>query len=79
MHSHPAHLTTAARRALARGVLAMTLAAGSTQAATPPPYLDTQRAFDARATDLVSRMTLEQKAAQMQNDAPAIARLHVPA
>ena len=79
MHSHPAHLTTAARRALARGVLlAIALAAGSTHAAMPPPYLDTQRALGARAADLVSRMTLEEKAAQMQNAAPAIPRLQVP-
>ena len=32
-----------------------------------------------RAADLVSRMTLEEKAAQLGNDAPAIPRLNVPA
>jgi beta-glucosidase len=32
-----------------------------------------------RAADLVARMTLAEKVAQMQNDAPAIARLHIPA
>ncbi|NJC31970.1 beta-glucosidase [Xanthomonas arboricola] len=79
MHSHPAHRATAPRRPPARGLLlAMALAATGTQAATPPPYLDTQRPFDARAADLVSRMTLEEKAAQMQNAAPAIPRLQVP-
>lgn len=44
-----------------------------------PIYRDTQRSFDERAADLVSRMTLEEKAAQMQNAAPAIERLGVPA
>ncbi len=44
-----------------------------------PPYRDTQRSFEERAADLVSRMTLEEKAAQMQNGAPAIERLGVPA
>ncbi|MCC8620827.1 glycoside hydrolase family 3 protein [Xanthomonas vesicatoria] len=58
----------------------MALAAGNTQAATPPPpYLDTQLPFETRAADLVSRMTLEEKAAQMQNAAPAIPRLQLPA
>lgn len=44
-----------------------------------PVYQDTQRSFEERAADLVSRMTLEEKAAQMQNAAPAIPRLGVPA
>ncbi|APO95704.1 glucan 1,4-alpha-glucosidase [Xanthomonas vesicatoria] len=80
MHSHPTRLT-APRRAPAAGLLlAIALAAGNTQAATPPPpYLDTQLPFETRAADLVSRMTLEEKAAQMQNAAPAIPRLQLPA
>ncbi|MGD4887900.1 glycoside hydrolase family 3 N-terminal domain-containing protein, partial [Xanthomonas citri pv. citri] len=66
-------------RSLAQGVLlALGCATGAAHAATPP-YLDTQRSFEARAADLVSRMTLEEKAAQMQNAAPAIPRLQVPA
>src|SRR6185503_13911936 len=35
--------------------------------------------FEARARDLVSRMSLAEKVSQMQNDAPAIPRLGVPA
>ncbi len=42
------------------------------------PYLDQSLAFEARAKDLVSRMTLEEKVAQMNDVAPAIPRLGVP-
>lgn len=60
--------------------LAGTHAAGDTAATSADaPWLDTGRGFEARAADLVSRMTLEEKAAQMQNAAPAIERLGVPA
>ena len=47
--------------------------------AQPPAYLDLERPFEERATDLVSRMTLDEKIAQLMNDAPAIPRLGVPA
>jgi len=40
---------------------------------------DTERTFEERAAELVSRMTLEEKALQMQNSAPAIPRLGIPA
>ncbi|GAB3049957.1 glycoside hydrolase family 3 protein [Stenotrophomonas tumulicola] len=43
------------------------------------PWLDGDASFEQRASALVARMTLEEKAAQMQNDAPAIERLGVPA
>lgn len=43
-----------------------------------PIYQNPQRSFEERAADLVSRMTLEEKVAQMQNAAPAIPRLGVP-
>ncbi|MDR0543367.1 MAG: glycoside hydrolase family 3 C-terminal domain-containing protein, partial [Dysgonamonadaceae bacterium] len=42
-------------------------------------YQDIRLSFEERAADLVSRMTLEEKVAQMQNQAPAIERLGVPA
>ena len=54
------------------------LRAAETQGAQPL-YQDTRRGFEERAADLVSRMTLEEKAAQMQNGAPAIERLGLPA
>jgi len=47
--------------------------------APKPPYLDPARTAEARARDLVSRMSLDQKVRQMQNGAPAIPELGVPA
>jgi beta-glucosidase len=43
------------------------------------PFRDTSLSFEERAQDLVSRLTLEEKIAQMQNNAPAIERLGIPA
>ncbi len=54
-------------------MLASTLAAGQEL------YRNPDAALEARVADLVSRMTLEEKVAQMQNAAPAIPRLGVPA
>ena len=47
--------------------------------AADPVYKDLNRTFEERAADLVSRMTLEEKVSQLQNDAAAIPRLDVPA
>jgi beta-glucosidase len=44
-----------------------------------PVYLDPSQPVDARVDDLVSRMTLEEKASQLVNQARAIPRLQVPA
>jgi beta-glucosidase len=55
------------------------LFATSSAWAAEPVYKDLGRSFEERAADLVSRMTLEEKVAQLQNDAPAIPRLDVPA
>jgi beta-glucosidase len=43
------------------------------------PYLNPNLSPERRASDLVSRMTLEEKVLQMQSTAPAIPRLGVPA
>jgi beta-glucosidase len=48
-------------------------------AAQTPPYLNSDLSPEARAADLVSRMTLDEKVLQMQNGAPAIDRLNIPA
>jgi beta-glucosidase len=42
------------------------------------PYWDTSLSAEERVSDLVSRMTLEEKISQMRYDAPAIERLAVP-
>ena len=63
-------------------VAALFVAAASVAAQAPrppPPYRDDSRSFEQRAADLVARMSLPEKIAQMQNDAPAIPRLGVPA
>src|SRR5499427_7158732 len=49
--------------------------AGSTR----PPYMDPGLPIDQRVNDLVSRMTVEEKASQMQDVAKAIPRLGIPA
>ena len=58
------------------GLFAQTAAA---QGAASPGYLDTNLTPEQRATDLVHRMTLAEKATQMQNNSAAVPRLNVPA
>ena len=48
------------------------------QEAAKPAYLDTSLPPEKRAADLVSRMTLEEKATQLVNQARAIPRLNIP-
>ena len=43
------------------------------------PFLNPELSVEERVNDLISRMTLEEKIAQLQHDAPAIERLGVPA
>jgi len=43
------------------------------------PYMDASLPIDQRVDDLVSRMTLEEKASQLVNQARAIPRLNIPA
>jgi beta-glucosidase len=59
--------------ALVRPVHAQNAAKGAV-----PTYGDPSVATDKRVDDLVSRMTLEEKALQMQHTAPAIPRLGIP-
>jgi beta-glucosidase len=49
------------------------------QNAQKPAYLDPSQPAEQRAADLVERMTLEEKASQLVNQARAIPRLNVPA
>ena len=62
-------LATAALGALASPALPQVAA---------PPYLNRSLPPEQRAADLVARMTLDEKAHQAGNDAPAIPRLGVP-
>ncbi|QIK77543.1 glycoside hydrolase family 3 protein [Sphingomonas piscis] len=67
-------------RLLAAGVIASVIqisAAGGQQTASVP-YRNLALSPEQRAADLVSRMTLEEKAAQAGHTAPAIKRLGVP-
>jgi beta-glucosidase len=61
-------------------LLAVALSLRGGQApAVPAPYLNPDLPAEQRAKDLVSRMTLDQKVRQMQNNAPAIPELKVAA
>ncbi len=54
---------------------------GAIFACSPPvefPYQDTRLAFEERAKDLVSRMTVEEKVSQLTNAAAAVERLGIP-
>jgi len=66
---------------MSRTFLALTLSgvffAGALQAQTPM-YLDPDQPVEARARDLVSKMTLEEKVSQMVHNAAAVERLQVP-
>jgi beta-glucosidase len=61
-------------------VLMALFCAGTTAIAqNKPAYLDPSLPAERRAADLVKRMTLEEKASQLVNQARAIPRLGVPA
>lgn len=53
--------------------------ANSKKNVTTLPFLNPDLPLEARVSDLVSRLTLEEKIGQLMNDAPAIDRLGVPA
>jgi beta-glucosidase len=59
--------------------LALAAQAACARGAEMPPYLDTHLTAEQRAADLVGRMTLAEKASEMQNNSAAVPRLNVPA
>ncbi len=67
------------RKIAAFAVAAVAAAATGSAQVVSPPYLDPERPLETRLTDLVGRMTLEEKVAQLSSTAPAIDRLSVPA
>jgi beta-glucosidase len=60
-------------------LLVPTLQNAGAQTAETFPYLNPQLSPEQRATDLVRRMTLAEKASEMQNNSAAVPRLNVPA
>ena len=58
---------------------AVSVPSAMAQEASTPPYLNPALPPEVRAKDLVSRMTLEEKASQLVNQARAIPELKVPA
>ena len=71
------HNTKSSMTKLGYGLAALLMAAPTLGA--EPTFRDLDKPFEERAADLVSRMTLEEKVAQLGNNAPAIPRLGVPA
>src|SRR5215213_1820473 len=68
-----------ARRWILLSWMLSVLVAGRAGAQQTPPYLDPDLPIERRVDDLVGRMTLEEKALQMIDNAPAIPRLGIPA
>jgi beta-glucosidase len=56
----------------------LTASAALAQTASAPAYLDPSKPIAVRVDDLISRMTLEEKASQLVNQTRAIPRLQVP-
>ena len=63
----------------AAGILLFGAANAWTQDTATPAYLDTSLSAEARASDLVRRMTIEEKVTQLTNQSRAIPRLNIPA
>ena len=59
--------------------LVLSLAHSAAQTTSNAVYLDPSQPLNVRVDDLISRMTLEEKATQLVNQARAIPRLQVPA
>src|SRR5947209_3418975 len=61
------------------GASSLSAQTAANTSAARPAYLDPSLPLEQRVNDLVSRMTLEEKVSQMQDVAPAIPRLSIPA
>ena len=72
--------TTATQVTLTKrmGWLAASLLLAAPVLAQEPAYRDPGKSFEDRAADLVSRMTLDEKISQVQNNAAGIPRLDIP-
>ena len=67
-----------AAAALLGGTVLAVAAPAAPLCAQVPAYQDTSLAFERRATDLVARMTLDEKVSQLIDAAAAVPRLQVP-
>ena len=65
-------------RNILQSVIVFILLLAACAAQNKPLYLDPSQPIDARVDDLIKRMTLEQKATQVVNQARAIPELQVP-
>ncbi len=65
--------------AMAAVLISGAVSVATATAQSRPAYQDTSLAPEQRATDLVHRLTLEEKASQLVNQARAIPRLDIPA
>ncbi len=63
---------------LALVIFVLTIIVGCRQKEQDPGYKNTSLSFEERVIDLVSRMTLEEKVAQLNSIVPAIERLDIP-
>lgn len=70
---------TASTRPAATSTIAATPTTPATLPAQPEIYANPAFSFAERVSDLVNRMTLEEKVSQMGNESPAIERLGIPA
>ena len=61
------------------GFTLLTAVAQNTEPSGNPPYLNPSLPINVRVDDLISRMTLEEKASQLVNESREIPRLKVPA
>src|SRR5438132_5451199 len=66
-------------QAVLTGCMALVVCAAAAQDIPNSPYMNAKLSPEERAADLVHRMTLEEKASQLVNQARAIPRLGVPA
>ena len=62
-----------------RFCLVVLLLSFTCQAQNTPLYLDSNQPIDKRVTDLIGKLTLEEKVAQMNHKSPEISRLNIPA
>ena len=72
-------MQTSKRRILIALITLVSVSNSFAQTSAQPAYQNTALTFEQRATDLVRRMTIEEKVTQLVNQARAIPRLNIPA